>query len=282
MKAMIFAAGLGTRLRPLTDTRPKALVEVAGRPLLDIVAGTLVAQGCDSLVVNAHHFADQIIEHVHSGGAALQDCPCFPQDAEAHMFHGVPTAVSDESGHLLDTGGGILKARPLLQGGGRFLVHNVDILSNLKLGELLAAARPDAMATLVVSRRKTSRYLLLDQDMRLVGWTDIRTGEVRSPYPELACAPKTSTKSPETRKDGASVAPDGLRALAFSGIHMLSDGIFDEMSRLHASGDAFPIIDFYLSVADRCPIYGYEPANLELIDVGKPDTLALAEAFLRG
>ena len=77
------------------------------------------------------------------------------------------------------------------------------------------------------------------------------------------------------------MAPDGLLALAFSGIHLLSDGIFDEMSRLHAPGDVFPIIDFYLSVADRCPIYGYEPANLELIDVGKPDTLALAEAFLK-
>ena len=248
---MIFAAGLGTRLKPLTDTRPKALVEVDGRPLLDIVAQRLVDQGCDSLVVNAHHFAQQIVGHISSAGAAFNDCTCFPQGVDAHIFHGVPTAVSDESERLLDTGGGILKARPLLEGGGRFLVHNVDILSNLDIARLAAAARPDALATLVVSRRKTSRYLLFDQDMRLVGWTDIRTGEVKG--------------------------RPGPFALAFSGIHLLSDGIFDEMSGLHASGDAFPIIDFYLSVADRRPIYGYEPADLELIDVGKPETLALAE-----
>lgn len=258
MKAMIFAAGLGTRLRPLTDTRPKALVEVAGRPLLEIVASRLVAQGCDSLVVNAHHFAWQIIRHIAANGR------------EPDIYCGVPTTVSDESDRLLDTGGGILYARPLLEGTGRFLVHNVDILSNLDIRSLVDTVRPDALATLVVSGRQTFRYLLFDGDMRLVGWTDVRTGQIKSPWPELV---RPAGSDP--------VIPDGLKALAFAGIHLISDRVFDEMASLHAPGEPFPIMDFYLSVCDRCPIYGYEPQGLQLIDVGKPETLAVAETFIK-
>lgn len=242
MRAMIFAAGLGTRLRPLTDTRPKALVEVGGRPLLDIVAGRLVQAGVSSLVVNVHHFAEMVKAHL-----------------QASDYH-VPVAVSDESRQLLDTGGGVLAARPLLEGDGRFLIHNVDILSNLDIRAFGEAARPDALATLVVSRRETSRYLLFDDDMRLAGWTNVRTGEVRSPFPDLD--------------------PAACRRLAFAGIHLLSDRIFELMSGRYVPGEAFPIMDFYLSVAAEHPIYGYVPEDLRLLDVGRPETLEEAAAFI--
>ena len=246
MKAMIFAAGLGTRLKPITDTIPKALVPVCGEPLLKHVIIRLKESGIDDVVVNVHHFADKVIDYL-----------------EQNDF-GVRIAVSDESDRLLETGGGILHARDLLVRGepsdGRFLVHNVDILSDLDIRAFMDAWRPGALASLLVSSRKTQRYLLFDDDMRLVGWTNIATGEVRSPYPGLD--------------------PSGCTMLAFSGIHQVSDSVFDVMES-EGMGERFPIMDFYLKVCDRYPIYGIKPASLELIDVGKLDTLAVAEDFIR-
>ena len=141
----------------------------------------------------------------------------------------------------------------------RFLVHNVDILSDLDIRWFLDAWRPGALAALLVSPRRTQRYLLFNDDMRLVGWTNVTTGEVRSPYPDLD--------------------PSSCRTLAFSGIHQVSDGVFDVMES-EGMGERFPIMDFYLKVCDRYPIYGVEPASLELVDVGKLDTLHEAEVFL--
>ena len=247
MKAMIFAAGLGTRLRPITDTIPKALVPVCGEPLLKHVLTGLAAAGLDSFVVNVHHFADKVVSYLEQEG-------CF----------GLKVAVSDESGRLLETGGGILHARDLLLDGepedGRFLVHNVDILSDLDIDWFLDSWRPGALAALLVSERKTQRYLLFDGDMRLVGWTNLATGEVRSPYPGLD--------------------PSKCTMLAFSGIHQVSDSVFGVMEA-EGMGERFPIMDFYLRVCDRYPIYGIKPASLELVDVGKLDTLAVAEEFIR-
>lgn len=243
MKAMIFAAGLGTRLKPITDTIPKALVPVCGEPLLKHVITRLKEAGVDDIVVNVHHFADQIISYL-----------------EQNDF-GVRIAVSDESDCLLETGGGIFHARDLLLSPeGRFLVHNVDILSDLDLRAFMDAWRPGALASLLVSPRKTQRYLLFDNDMRLVGWTNLSTGEVRSPYPGLD--------------------PSGYTMLAFSGIHQMSDDVFGVMES-EVMGERFPIMDFYLKVCDRYPIYGIKPASLELIDVGKLDTLAVAEEFIQ-
>ena len=243
MKAMIFAAGLGTRLKPITDTIPKALVPVCGEPLLKHVITRLKEAGVDDIVVNVHHFADQIISYL-----------------EQNDF-GVRIAVSDESDRLLETGGGIFHARDLLLSPeGRFLVHNVDILSDLDLRAFMDAWRPGALASLLVSPRKTQRYLLFDNDMRLVGWTNLSTGEVRSPYPGLD--------------------PSGYTMLAFSGIHQMSDDVFGVMES-EGMGERFPIMDFYLKVCDRYPIYGIKPASLELIDVGKLDTLAVAEEFIQ-
>lgn len=241
MKAMIFAAGLGTRLKPLTDTMPKALVKVGGRPLLDIVARRLINSGVDSLVINAHHFASQIIRHVEDAGG-----------------YGVEVNIPVEEDVLLETGGGILNARKYLEGCGCFLVHNVDILTDLDLREFAGKMRPDALATLAVSPRKTSRYLLFDDRMRLKGWTDIRTGEVRSPWPGLD--PSTCT------------------ALAFSGIHCISDKIFKVMDEFGFSG-RFPIMDLYLKAAAQYPIYGAVQTDMRLMDVGKTEVLGEADCF---
>ena len=241
MKAMIFAAGLGTRLKPITDTLPKALVPVGGEPLLAHVIRKLVSAGYDHLVVNVHHFPDQIIGYL-----------------QQHDF-GVPIDISDERDGLLETGGGVAHARPFLEGE-PFLVHNVDILSNLDLAWFRAQHRPDALATLLVSERETSRYLLFREDGRLAGWTNVTTREVRSPYPDLD--------------------PSACRRLAFSGIHYMGAGIFQAMDALGMPA-RFPIMDFYLKACDRYPIYAAIPPFLRLLDVGKQDTLAAAEDFLQ-
>ena len=168
MKALVFAAGLGTRLKPLTDSMPKALVPVCGEPLLYHVLTRLRAAGYDEIAGNVHHFADQIRNYL------------------SENDFGIPILVSDETDLLRETGGGIRHARPFLEGGDApFLVHNVDILSDLDLGWFRRQTRPEALATLLVRERKTQRYFLFDRDMRLVGWTHIATGEVRSPYPAL-------------------------------------------------------------------------------------------------
>ncbi len=236
---MVFAAGLGTRLRPITDTTPKALVEVGGKPLLYHAICKLRKAGYDDIVVNVHHYSQQVIDYL------------------AHNDLGVKTAVSDESALLLETGGGIKHARPLLEPlTGPFLVHNVDILSNLDLGWFRAQARPDALSTLLVSRRETSRYLLFDTDMRLRGWTNVKTGEVRSPYPaeELEACMK----------------------FAFAGIHNISPAVFAMMENYP---ERFPIMDFYLGECSNHPIYGVVADNLQMIDVGKLDSLKAAEEF---
>ena len=249
MKAMIFAAGLGTRLKPITDTMPKALVPVCGQPLLYHVITKLVAAGYDDLVVNVHHFPDRIIHYLHT-----------------HEF-GAKIAVSDERDFLRETGGGIRYAKPLLvdeeipgqagnDGSEPFLVHNVDIVNNLDLKWLREQHRAGALATVVVSERKTQRYLLFDDDGRLKGWTNIATGEVRSPYPDID--------------------PDRCRKLAFAGIHLMSPAIFEAFDRL-GFGDRFSIMDFYIQACAAYPIYAAVPPSFTMVDVGKKETLSEAE-----
>lgn len=238
MQAMIFAAGLGTRLKPLTDTMPKALVPVGGEPLLAHVAQRLKEAGCGLTVVNVHHFAGQIIDYL-----------------KAHDF-GLDVRISDESDHLLDTGGGIRHAQQLFHPNLPILIHNVDILSNVNLRRFYDLHQ-EHDATLLVSDRHTSRYLLFDDDMRLVGWTNVQTGEVRSPYPHLD--------------------PSHCRRYAFSGIHLFSPRLFPMMD---AFPEKFGIIDFYLQACARADIRGFLKPDLRLMDVGKLDTLAEAEDFL--
>lgn len=252
MKCLIFAAGLGTRLKPLTDAMPKALVPVGGMPLIEHVTRKLKASGIDEAVVNVHHFADMVQQW-----AGKQNI--------------MEMRISDERKLLLETGGGVLHAREYLEGCGRFLIHNVDILSDLDIRWFESCVREDALATLLVSERKTSRYLLFEpQTMLLVGWTNVTTGEVRSPYPGLD--------------------PSRCLKLAFSGIHILSDKVFDVLDAyarengLYQGDDAprFPIIDFYLSACADHKIYGVKADALHLVDVGKLDTIEMAEReFLR-
>ena len=239
MKALIFAAGLGTRLKPLTDNRPKALVEVKGEPLLAHVLHKLARSGYTEVVINVHHFGEQIIDYV-----------------ATHPIEGMTIRISDERAELLDTGGGIRQAGTrFTQDGAPFLIHNVDIFSNLDLKEFYTAHPTTEGATLFVSERKTSRYLLFrPSDNRLVGWTNVQTGEVKSPYPNLRV--------------------EDCRMYAFAGIHLFSPSLLPLMADWP---QRFSIIDFYLSVADKVPIIGMPKADLQLIDVGKPETLKLVE-----
>ncbi len=240
MKAMVFAAGLGTRLKPLTDTLPKALVPVNGKPLIDITLERLGRAGVTEAVVNVHHFADKLAAHI-----------------AAHDY-GFPVRISDERGALLDTGGGLRKAAALFApGDDPIIIHNVDILSNADLPALHAACaeRGDDIA-LLVSERQTQRYLLFDDDMLLRGWTNIATGEVRSPYPSLHT--------------------ESLHRLAFSGIHCVSPRCLAETD---AFPEKFPIMDFYLSLCARLNIRAVTQPGLRLLDVGKQDTLQKAEEF---
>ncbi len=242
MKAMIFAAGLGTRLKPITDTMPKALVPVGGEPLLHHVIVKLRAAGYDHLVVNVHHFASQIREYL-----ATHD-------------YGVDIQISDETEELLETGGGIAHAKDLLLPSEEpILIHNVDILSNLDLSWFRSQVRPSALSTLLVSERETSRYLLFGPDMRMMGWTNVSTGEVRSPYP------------PE--------ALEGCKRYAFAGIHNVSPAIFKAFEDA-AMPDRFPIMDFYIQQCKNHPFYGVVAQDLKLVDVGKLDSLDQAEEFL--
>lgn len=248
---MIFAAGLGTRLKPITDNLPKALVPVGGMPLIEHVARKLKASGIEEAVVNVHHFADMLEDWV-AGHEIL------------------PMKVSDERERLLETGGAVLHARKHLEGCGTFLVHNVDIISDLDVRDLCSEVKPEALATLLVSERETARYLLFEPEtMKLVGWTNILTGEVRSPY--------------------AGLDPASCRRLAFSGIHVMSDTVFEAMDRYVAENGLddgkqsprFPVMDFYLSVCDRYYIYGVKADDLHLVDVGKLDTIQEAENMLK-
>lgn len=246
MQAMIFAAGMGTRLRPLTDRMPKALVPVGDKPLLWHVIMKLHEAGADKMVVNVHHFASQIIDYL----------------SRNHNF-GFDISISDETSELLDTGGGLRHAAGLFRPGEPVLVHNVDILSNVDLARFYAHA-PEADAVLLVSHRQTQRYLLFDDEMKLVGWVNVKTGEVKSPHEAVRAQSVDSL----TRR---------YHTLAFAGIHTVGPRALSEMSQWP---DRFGIIDFYLRSCHRLSIVGCEADNLRLLDVGKLDTLAEADHFL--
>jgi len=259
---MILAAGLGTRLKPLTDTMPKALVPVAGTPLLDLNIRKLHSQGYDRFVVNIHHFAQQIVDHV-----AAQDY--------APMVH-----FSDETAMLLETGGALKKAQALFRDDEPILIHNVDILDNVDYQWLSHQHLPDEDAVLLVSRRKTKRYLLFDNAMRLMGWKNIETGEVKSPFQWLRESNITIDDNLQVVASANSqwpIAKSHLYAFAFSGIHSFSPRLFPLMDRFP---ERFPIIDFYLSVCHRSHIVGLVKNDLQVLDVGKLDSLEQAEQFL--
>ena len=219
MKAMIFAAGLGTRLKPLTDSTPKALLPINGKPMLEHVILKLKDAGFHQIAINVHHLGDQIINFL-----------------AANNNFGIQIHISDERDYLLDTGGGIKHAAAFLQGNEPFLIHNVDILSDIDLRALYNHhVETNPLATLLVSKRNTSRYLLFNKENKLCGWR-------------------------------------------FSGIHVLSPKIFDWMEEWTGK---FSIINFYLSICAKANIHAYADEDLHLIDVGKPETLQVAEKWMK-
>lgn len=245
-QAMIFAAGLGTRLKPLTDTMPKALVPVGGKPLLDINMERLQQAGYTRFVVNVHHFAEQIIDHIQEQGVSN-------------------VLISDEREQLLDTGGGLKKAQDFFCDDEPILIHNVDILDNVDYQWFARQHQQDEDAVLLVSRRKTKRYLLFDNAMRLMGWKNVETGEVKSPYEYV-------------RRTGLSQHGEELNMYAFSGIHSFSPRLFSLMDRFPAK---FSIMDFYFSICHRSRIFGCVKDDLQVLDVGKLDALDKAEEFVK-
>ena len=250
---MIFAAGLGTRLKPLTDTLPKALVPLAGKTLLQWQIEKLKAAGIRDIVVNIHHFPDMIINY-------LKDNDNF----------GCNIQVSDERDMLLETGGGLRKAEEKFRSLGTqefrssnegILICNVDILSNIDIPTLLQAYNPNEMGVVVVSERETQRYLLFNDENRLCGWTNIATGEVRGPIADYQ-------------------SPIANRQLAFSGMQVLSPRIFDCMDEVvKQKGEKFSLIDLYLSIAQKEILRAYIPENYRMMDVGKIDQISEAESF---
>lgn len=250
MKAMILAAGLGTRLKPWTLEHPKALVPVGGKPMLQRVFEKLSAQGFDDIVINVHHFSNQIIE--------------FVDDYKRECLN-LKLAISDESERLLDTGGGLLHAGRLLDDAENFLVHNVDILSNADLGKLMQM-HIDSYAdiTLLTSGRDSSRKLIFNNSGELCGWHNLVTDEYR----------------PEGFLKKGGYLPKGVQQYAFSGIYVVKKSVIERLKTYSASigKEEFPILDFFMQcvrLADMKIKNYYDPA-LSLIDIGKPDTLRYA------
>lgn len=244
MKAMIFAAGLGTRLRPLTNDRPKALVEIGGKTMLERVIIKLAQAGFDDITVNIHHFGEKIIEFL-----------------EQNNNFGLNIHISDERDMLLDTGGGILKARTFLAGEEPFLVHNADILTDIDLRAMYQRhIESGAMASVLVKNRQTSRYFVFDDNYRLQGWINKSTGETRPPE---------------------FIHREGLHELAFGGIHVISPSIFDPLEEYSQGQAKFSITPFYVDECQTHLIKGYvQDTPYTWLDVGKPETLCEAETLI--
>jgi NDP-sugar pyrophosphorylase family protein len=236
---MILAAGTGTRLRPMTDFKPKALVEINGIALLEVVITKLISQGILSFTINVHHFADQIIEYL-----------------DFKRNFGVSISISDETGELLDSGGGIYKASSLFPKGEEVLIHNVDVISNLDVQKLSQYHQANnALASLAVRHRATQRYCLFDKQYHLVGWMNSNTGEKR------CSAPGNTDFLP----------------LAFSGISVLSAEFINNISHQ----GRFSIWEEMLKQSGTLRIMGYLHNEDYWIDVGREDQLKEAEKMMK-
>lgn len=233
MKAMLLAAGLGTRLKPFTENHPKALAIVNGKTLLQRNIEYLKSFGINEIIVNVHHFADQIIEAI-----------------EKRNGFGADVTISDESDEVLETGGGLMKASGFLKDSDPFVLMNVDILTDLDLHQMIEKHRStDAIATLAVTIRNTSRYFLFDENDRLCGWRNIKTGEQRTALEAAKFFQK-----------------------AFSGIHVISPEIFPLIIRT----GKFSMVDVYLDLANRKVIAGFDHTGSKFTDVGTMEKIAVA------
>ena len=237
MKAMIFAAGMGTRLKPFTDNHPKALAQVNGVPLLERNIKYLQSYGINDFVINIHHFGGQILAFL----------------AENDNF-GANIEISNESDELLETGGGLLFARRFLENEKTFLIMNVDILTDLNITNFINIHElKGGMITLAVSDRDSTRKLMFNDKMYLKGWRNLTTNK-------------------KTVVGGIFK----LRELAFSGVHCVNSEIFGKITRT----GKFSIVDEYLDLMKEDIIIGYQH-TANLIDVGKPESVAEAEKLFR-
>ena len=228
---MIFAAGLGTRLLEETSDKPKALVEIGGKTLLQRAIEKLKNEGVSEIVVNVHHFSKLVIQFL------------------SENDFGIPIHISDESGKLLDTGGGLKKAAHFFDDNTPVIIYNVDVLSNLNLEHLKNEhLKSGALATLVVRNRVTQRYFKFDNEKRLVGWINKKTGDSQISVPE------NFNESVE---------------MAFSGIHIVQPEFFNLMP----DEERFSITNFYLELAKTQLIIGYFDDSDLWMDVGKPEQL---------
>jgi MurNAc alpha-1-phosphate uridylyltransferase len=241
VKALIFAAGVGSRLRPLTDVTPKALIAVGGVPLLERALVHLKDAGCDEFAVNAHHHADQVAGFCGSLAAR----------------YGVKVRVSREDERLLDTGGGLKKAAPLLRGDEPFFVRNADVVTDLDLLALLAAHRAASpLVTLSVRERKSSRAFLFDKNGRLCGHADDKKGKTRW------------TNGPV----------EGAKRRAFDGIHVCSPSL----PGLITEDGVFSLVDLWLRLAaEGADIRAFDSTGSSWFDVGTPAKLEAAEAWAK-
>lgn len=240
LKALLFAAGLGTRLKEHTQNKPKALVNLAGKPILQHAIEYLKKYGITDITINVFHFAEQIDSFI-----------------EENNSFGINIHISDERDLLLDTGGGLKKAAIFLKGTEPILIYNVDVVSNLDLNYFLKYHQGEkALATLVVRKRETSRYLMFDQNLLLSGWKNFSNGETR------IC-----------RKESFAYS----QPLAFSGIQLIQP----ELLEMITEEGKFPIIDLYLRLAQNNPIKAYIDHSDLWVDLGKPEQLQAAELLFR-
>ena len=237
MKAMIFAAGLGTRLKPFTDNHPKALAVVNGKPLLQRNIEYLKSFGIEEIVINVHHFADQIIEFL-----------------EENNYFGIEITISDETDQVLETGGGLVKAKANFEED--FLVMNVDILTDLNLADFIKAHQENkALVTLAVSDRNSSRKLFFNEKNELKGWRNLKTEEEIKAVDSL----------------------DNCKDLAFSGIHVISPSLFDKITEK----GKFSIMKVYMDLMQTESIIGFDHSGGILIDVGRPESVLEAENYFK-
>lgn len=247
MKAIVFAAGIGSRLKPFTDSHPKALAPVAGHPALWHVVSALKRAGVTEMVVNVHHFANQVIDYINS-----QDC------------FGITMHISDETGRLLETGGGIVKAAGWLDGDEPFIAHNADIITDIDLAAMYRQhIDSHADVTLLATPRQTSRYLYFDRDTnRLAGWTNEKTGQ--------------------SRPDGFQPDPATQNKLAFGGVHVISAPALHNMQRYAPQGQPFSVTPFYVDNAATLNIQAFTPQPGHLwCDIGTPETLERADSLIK-
>ena len=241
MKAMLFAAGLGTRLKPFTDTHPKALLQINGKSLLQRNIEYLQESGIKDVIINIHHFAEQVEDLL-----------------KKHEGFGSSITISDERNQILETGGGLKKAGSFLEDSDPFIVMNADVLTDMNIREMIDHhVKNKPLATLAVTNRISSRYFLFDEKDDLCGWKNEKTNE--------------QILSREVQE---------YHKKAFSGIHIISPKIFELMAA-YEKDEKFSLVQLYLEISKTNKLSAFDHSETRFIDVGKPESVQVAEQMFR-